>query len=397
MTSDLPDDFIRRYLIYTENHESPEQFHMWMAIGIIGACLGRQVSLNWGHFEIYPNNYIVLTAGSADCRKSAAMDIAIALLRQATDTQIFAGKITLEGLYKDMSVRQEADGRVAPVLTNQPCVPLVIHADELGVFVSKQAQQSDLPLDIGTIYTNPAVHTYRTKTAGTSQLVEPSLNLISGTTPAWIQRNLTTEAFEEGFVGRSLFVYAKGPKRRITRHQLTPEEKTLWEAMSEQLEIFSNLRGPFQISQAALDFYDDWYQKRKAPEDEAVTSSGFWGREHVHALKVAMIYCISSGSFPVIGSVHISSAIDTVGEIRKHMSLALRGAGVDDSMKHVALVMNELRKSGAVPMTLAQLTKNLWRSVGSQRVEDAIDDLLRAQRIIAHRPEGSPRVFYMIV
>ena len=80
MSDKLPDDFIRRYLVYTDNHESPIQFHKWVAAGIIGACMGRKIYLNWGHFKIYPNNYIILCAGSADCRKSSALDMGVDFL-----------------------------------------------------------------------------------------------------------------------------------------------------------------------------------------------------------------------------------------------------------------------------------------------------------------------------
>ena len=68
-------DFFDLYFEYTGETESPQIYHRWCALSMVGALLGRRVYLPFGHAPIYPNMYIMLEgnpgARSAEARSGS--------------------------------------------------------------------------------------------------------------------------------------------------------------------------------------------------------------------------------------------------------------------------------------------------------------------------------------
>jgi hypothetical protein len=145
-----------------------------------------------------------------------------------------------------------------------------------------------------------------------------------------------------------------------------------------------------------MEVYDDWYQNRKIG-DEIESISGFFGREHTHVLKLSMIFSLSSMGNPmVIGSDHMSAAMDAIRDVKETMSLALKGAGAEDNVKHISLVINEMKKIG-IPITRKELGKRLWRYMGIQKLDEALDSLLQIGKIVTHQPDKNRAPYFIIM
>ena len=71
------ENWVDLYVDFTEKQESPKIFQFWSAISVIASCLGRRVCLVRPHFKTFPNQYIILTAETARCRKSTASEIVV--------------------------------------------------------------------------------------------------------------------------------------------------------------------------------------------------------------------------------------------------------------------------------------------------------------------------------
>ncbi|GAG42472.1 unnamed protein product, partial [marine sediment metagenome] len=93
------DSFIQGYLEYTKNSESPTSYHIWAAVATIAGALQRHVWMQWGHTEIYPNQYIMLIGPSGKARKGEPVMIGRSLL-SALGIRLIAEDITREGLIK---------------------------------------------------------------------------------------------------------------------------------------------------------------------------------------------------------------------------------------------------------------------------------------------------------
>jgi len=383
------DDFIRRYLRYTSAQESPLDFHLWMAIGIIGAAAARNVWIDMNYFKIYPNNYIILCSGSAKCRKGIALEIPIGLLREACpERRVLSEKITPEGMIRQLSkVETEGKGKDQRVFS----FPLLVYSDELGVFMSRQAQQSGMPMLLTRLYTCPDIFEYVTKTQGTDKLREVCLNMFAGTTPGWLQRNIGADSFEEGCVGRTIFVYGDTPRAKNAWPEESQEEARLRKLLVPQLKGISEMRGKFEPTQAARDAYSEWYNKRE-PENDDELNSGFYGREHVHVLKTAMIFALSAGAELSILDTHITAAIDIIRTVKNNMQYALIGAGFEASVSHVALVYNVIKRH-KMPITRGGLMGMLMHKVLPQQVDEAVYMLAEAGRINVIQMEGNKQSY----
>src|ERR1700749_2585021 len=96
------DNFIIQYLQYVGETEAPIFYHRWAALSMIGAYLGRQYSFSLGHFELYPNQYVMLI-GDPGTRKSTAIKIAKKVLTGAGYTTISADKSSKEKFILDLA------------------------------------------------------------------------------------------------------------------------------------------------------------------------------------------------------------------------------------------------------------------------------------------------------
>jgi len=378
---------------FTEKTESPTIYHLWIATGVVGAAMARNIYIDMGHFKIFPNNYVILCAGSAKCRKSVAIEIGMKLL-DTTGRRILSEKITPEMLIKQLGrIATEGQGANQHVFS----VPLVVYSDELGIFMSNAAQQSGMPLLLTRLYTCPDKFEYMTKGSGSDRLREPCLNLFAGTTPDWLQDHVGPDVFSEGFIGRTLFIYSDEPRPPIAFPVVTKEERKLWDLMVEQLRGISEIKGVVQLTEEARDYYTHWYTHREI-DDAALSMSGFYEREHVHVLKIAMIYAVSAGDALTVSQPHVEAAIIAMRHITQTMSVALLGAGYDLSVRHVAVLEKALQER-TIPMSYIELYKRVYKRMTREMYDSALAALVDAGRIqrLVKSVNGKPVDFYAYV
>lgn len=65
-------NYLRDYVHYNSGNECPAQYHVWCALSLLGAILGRKVWVMHGdYFQVYGNLYVCLV-GDAGSGKSTA-------------------------------------------------------------------------------------------------------------------------------------------------------------------------------------------------------------------------------------------------------------------------------------------------------------------------------------
>ncbi len=205
--------FIDLYVEYTKTQESPLMFHMWTAITVLAAALGRKCYIDKGFYRLYPNFFTILVAGSGRCRKSTAVSLAVELLDGISTTKVVSGKITPERFIQEIAPEKD-------------CTPpnILVHATELSVFLTKQNYGEPLIHVLTELYDCPKFWTYKTKNSGDVHLHDVFLCILAATTPEGIARGIPASALEEGFASRVLFIYQKDTERRNAFPKLTAEE-----------------------------------------------------------------------------------------------------------------------------------------------------------------------------
>jgi hypothetical protein len=99
---DKEKDFFTSYMEYVGHSESTTIYHRWAMLSGIGALLGRNVWIPFGHMTIYPNQYILLM-GTAGARKASPLNIIKTLLQEAGYKR-FAPAKTSKRLLIEMSL-----------------------------------------------------------------------------------------------------------------------------------------------------------------------------------------------------------------------------------------------------------------------------------------------------
>ena len=292
--------FFELYREYTKGQESPEQFHYWTAVSIVGSILGRSVWIDRGYYQLFPNHYVILVSKSALARKSTAfakigipriMETALTRMSEAGLAggmpKVVAHKMTPESLCQELVLREKHDWSQTKMTRPIPN-PCLLYASELGVFMSKSAQMSGLTDILMDIYDCQAEWRNRTKTSGVDFLYNLAPSLISATTPDWINGNVTGSLFNQGLVGRTIFVYSDRAQTRIAHPVMDDSKREIEQKLIAKLQRISYLYGQFVWTPTAYRFFEEWYNDRAEPTDDS-GESGFWGREHEHVLKLAMV------------------------------------------------------------------------------------------------------------
>src|SRR4029077_10085867 len=156
---------------------------------IVAAAMGRKCYNNRGYYNLYPNLFTILVAGSARCRKSTAINIGVELLKAVPTAGVMGGKTAPERLIKE---RDPSQGSAAP-----PNV--LVHSGELSVFLTKQQYGEPLIHLLTDMYDWTATWSYKTINRGEFLLTNLFLCIIAAATPDGISQEIPPSALQEGF------------------------------------------------------------------------------------------------------------------------------------------------------------------------------------------------------
>ncbi|MDI6785076.1 MAG: DUF3987 domain-containing protein [bacterium] len=315
-------DWIDSFLEFTENTEPRRSFRLWTAISTIAAMLQRKCSLPWGHFNIFPNLYVVLV-GPSGSRKGTAMNLGYPFLRDL-GIRLAAEAITREALIKDLklSSNTQIDVQGRPLIH----CSLTVHSQELTVFLGYNNLQ--MMADLCDWYDCKDRWTYRTKNQGTDELIGVWVNLLGATTPELLRSTLPPDAIGGGLTARMILVYEKRKAKSVTCPFLTKEELELREVLQTDLEQMLMLAGSFKVSQEYLDFWNQWYPAQDDnPPFSDTRLSGYIERRAIHALKLSIIANVSRTDDMVLKLRDLERAIGFMLDVEKRMSYVFSGVG----------------------------------------------------------------------
>ena len=269
---------IRTYLEYTMEQESPALYHISVCLSITAAILSRRVWIapapeGKTAAPIYPNLYVVLVGPTSRLHKSSCCKKGKVLLDEFSEVRLLHTDITAEQLVVYLSE-----------------IPVAyIYAPELAVTLGNHAFQGKLPVYLTAYYDgdNPS---YSTKTAGIYEIEPPSVNILGGSTKAWLRTGLSEEKGTSGYSARFLYVVMNYTERRSTGDYEVPEARL---KMVDILHYVENLSGEIKATPEVWKWYEKWYNKfadelQKAPDDFML---GYMGRKPVHIWKLAICFC----------------------------------------------------------------------------------------------------------
>jgi len=384
MPRTIKDGWLNTYRQYVGKQESPTQFHFWVGLTVISAALRRHVWVDRGAYQIYPNQYVLLIAESASCRKSVAMKLGLEILKSLKDIKVIHERCTIEGLLDVMKkvFISPTTGRIYKE------GPIVIHADELSNLFGKSTYTGDLISFLTAAYTSSASLEFLTRNRGYAQVEGPCPVIISGTTPEQMGIIFPIIALSGGFLGRVITVI--GRRGRRESHPIVIKE--LVAPLVHDLYEISQLEGEMKLTPSCEKEYDDWYQSLTEPPSPEVAP--FFERKHDHVLKTAMLLSIAESSDMIITERHLHMAMEAIDSVEMQIPRAMELIGATIESQVVDLVLRIIRRNPEGIKHSVLLRKLQRRIRNADELNDVLTRLRESDLIEATTRLGSPAMFY---
>lgn len=345
------------YLTYTEKLESPELFHVWTALSILSAGIGRNTSLDCGWGIIFPNLYTILVAKSTKCRKSAAADMGYEILKDADVITITAERITNASLWKALGDAATATGKSE----------IFVFSDELSLFLSKEETHKGVMATLTRLYGCPDYVKNETKKSGVDHVTDAFITTLLATTPTDLTELIPDVATGKGFTPRLVLVCNETPRGK---RLFVPMDLELKVRLVEDLKyIKKNIIGSFILSPEANQWVEKWYEKLKYPEDEML--DGFYGRKHTLLFKVGMLVSISYKDGLVLEESDLQKALALIDQMESFMPTAYNAVGEDPQTRHQDRILRQLERRKGVA-TKSQLLHDNWGKLPAKALEEVM-------------------------
>jgi len=396
-------DWIEGYLEYSSSSEAPDQFHFWTAVSAIAGALRRQVWIDQGYFHWTPNFYIVFVAPPGIVSKSTTASIGMNLLREVPDVKFGPDAVTWQALTMALAdaVRQPIDKVTGEVL---PQSAITIVSSEFGTFLNPADREM---VDVMVSLWDGQIGTWEkvTKTQGSDQIVNPWINMLACTTPAWIAQNFPDYMIGGGFTSRTIFVWGERKRSLVAYPGTAIPDDFAQQATNliHDLEHISLLVGEFKLSVEAIEFGTAWYaqhyEESLAHAHNENKTSGYRARKQTHVHKLAMVLSASRKDELIITREDLERSIDYITRLEVDMEKVFGMIGRSQAAKSTEEVINIVRKFGVLDLHI--LYRELYKILSKKEIDEGLEAALearvvqvfaRGKRVLVMTEEMAPSV-----
>jgi hypothetical protein len=337
------ENWIHSYLKMVGETEPPQRFHLWTAITIIGAMMGRKCTVQLGPEMFFPNLYTILI-GPPGVRKGTAVKYGVGIMNQVQGATMAPDAVTKEQLCKEMESAQAQENIDGDILSHSS---LFVVAPELVVFI-KENDHERLGY-LCQLYDGLDRFEYKTKTSINAYVVNPGLWLLGCTTPNWIEIAMKQLGVGGGMTSRTIFVFANKKGNHIPATRMKSFDPVLQSKLIADLGEIKQMAGRFKVLDEADVAYSDWYEGRyrETGIDDSRFAS-YWERLPSMVIKVAMIVSASKREDKVVTAQDIHTAIKFFEHIAVDMPQAFGALGQNPLGAQTELIRNLLRDKGRI-------------------------------------------------
>lgn len=335
----LLENWIQGYLKLTEETEPPQRFHLWTAITMVGAMLGRKCSVKLGPEVFFPNLYTVLI-GPPGVRKGTAIKYGTDILREVQNATMAPDAVTKEQLIAEFELVKDSVNVNGNMLIHSS---LFVVAPELVVFI-KENDHERLGY-LCQLYDGLDKFEYKTKTSQNFFVVNPGLWILGATTPNWIEIAMKQLGVGGGMTSRTIFVFSAKKGKHIPVTRMKPFDPVLRSKLITDLASIRQMSGRFEVTKEADEVYSVWYEgryKETSIEDERFDS--YWERYPSMVIKTAMIISASRREDLKVIASDIVGAIRFFEAIHPDMPQAFRAMGHNVLGSQTEMVRDLLRE-----------------------------------------------------
>lgn len=381
MSRKLP-SFIDGFLRYTEGRGSPTIYRKWTAIFLVGAALERKAWITTAKGVLYPNQFLFLI-GPAGVGKSLctalSYDLLVSIRTPESPIHIAPTSVTKASLADALN---KAERRIVKLHENPPITAfnsLQVIANELGVFLP--AWDGDFMSTLTDLWDNGRYHETRRTSKIEINIPKAQLNILSATTPAYLNSLLPEGAWEFGFMSRVINIYS-GETEYTDIFAELDHDGVGWKALVNDLADIYSIWGEFTITNEVKETINAWARGGFRPRPDHPKLTHYTTRRLAHLLKLCIIACAALSSERAITLEHYAEALDWLVEAESYMPDIFKALKVGGDARAIEecwhfAYQHFMKKKEPIPEYL--LVKFLGERVPAHSVDRILDVMVRAQ------------------
>jgi hypothetical protein len=366
-------NFVELFLQHTEHYESPESFWKWAAYTAVGAVLRDNCYRKLGDHKIYPNMYTLLLADSAVHRKGHPIKLCEELVKGAKSTKVISGRASIQGILDELA-RGETDKVTGRVTSGGSAL---FSASELSAGIVNDPEAVKILTDI---YDFKDEYTSRLRGSGVFRIKNICFSLIAASNEELLRDVYDGKAIFGGLLGRTFLVrpnhFRPGNSLFAVRNQETSAA-----ILAETLLKFTKLKGEFEISQEAMEAYEDWYIPFRKSYEHKSDRSGISGRIHTSVLKLAMVLCVIDSNSLCMGAEHMAKAIDECMALLPNYQGFVMTSGKSSVAEVAALLIEDIWASRTKCITKSEFMGRYIHMIDFELCDKCITTLMQAEFI----------------
>lgn len=399
VTRRLP-NWIDSFIEYTSDHQSPLIFRKWAAISAVAGALEQRVWVNpFGPKPVYPNMYIVLV-GPPGVGKTVLTTEIESLWNDVPELHVAPHSLSKASLIDTLVGCQRKvvrPGQSPPIVTYH-------HLNAVAQELSDLIPIYDPPfLSILQSLYGP-LNRFQDKKRGGHHgpiditIEKPTLHLLAGTTPSFLNGLMPEGAWDQGFTGRTIFVYSG----EDTIRPLFPDEfeqSHLWDDLVHDLKYLASdaIYGAVSWSRESYEAIKAWHIEGGPPRPAHIKFTHYISRRTGHVAKVALTLAAGRNDFNhVIELEDYQRSLGLLLEAEQYMADIFKSGGVGgdsqamDEVWHMCYqrLMKE-KKLTPERMIVARLN----RLVPAHAVMRVLEMMVRGHILTPGPPEGGQNMY----
>jgi len=308
--------FLSDFVFFTRGVMTPTIACMWTNFFVLASAIKREAWLKWVPQELHTNQYVIIIGPAGLTKKTTAVTgFGLPLLRKFRSyipdrniyemkyIEIVKDKTSPEALLTAMlpESRPNADyylktpegelitdeaGKAIPVRRTSE-VALIV--SELSTLLSNSSYMQTMTQILLDLYDCHDDWEWRTEKRGIKKLRWMHTTLLAGTTVDGFRDSLPRAAKGDGFLSRSVLVYAPQSKRKYPQPFIPVGAPDIEEMARRLAWVVGKAVGEYTLTDQAMATYELWYETYYKRMEDFPEYSGAVSRMDVNVLKTALL------------------------------------------------------------------------------------------------------------
>lgn len=281
----------------------------------IAGAMERKVWAKVFKRTLYPNLYALLVGGPG-IGKTDALRGTLDFWDKLPELHVAPSSVSRASLIDSLALAERTVLRPTEVQPFTKFNSLQVGATEFGTFLA--AYDTEFLSTLNDLYDNVRYKESKRHMKHPIEMAAPQLNIIAGTTPAWLGGTLPETAWSEGFSSRLVLIYS-GERIKTDPFNEDGRDEDLADRLTKDLIDIHGMFGQMAFEEEVLHAYKAWYYADCPPIPEHPKLEHYLPRRHIHLLKLCMVMSVSRASDYVIRMEDYQAALDMLLETEAFM------------------------------------------------------------------------------